>query len=44
MKAREYDNVDVIRKNSETEVKVMHLKHELEVQAKEKKRVEEELY
>ena len=44
MKAREYDNVDAIRKHSETEVKTLQLKHQLEMAVKEKKRAEDEAF
>ena len=44
MKAREYDNVDVIRKQSDIEVKTIHLKHQLEIAIKEKRRAEEECF
>ena len=44
MKAREYDNVDAIKRHSDTEVKTIHLKHQLEMAIKDKKRAEEEAF
>lgn len=44
MKAREYDNVDEIRKHSETEVKTIQLKHQLEQAIKDRKRTEDEAF
>lgn len=44
MKVKEYDNVDAIRKSSDSEVKMLQWKHQLEQALKEKKRAEEELF
>ena len=44
MKAKEYDNIDVIKKQSETDVKILQMKHQLEISIKEKKKAEDDLY
>ncbi len=44
MKAKEYDNVESLKKHTDIEIKLMQQKHLIETIAKEKKRVEEELY
>ena len=44
MKAKEYDNIDMIKKQSEFEVRMLQMKHSIEQASKDKKKAEDDLY
>ena len=44
MKAREYDNVGVIQKQSEFEVRMLQMQYEVQQAHKDKKKAEEDLF